>query len=72
MHGVLLGCYAVRVLSTKGVARRVCRFLLDDGGQGLVEYALIIATVALVAIAAFNLLGHRANNSLDHAASNLS
>jgi Flp pilus assembly pilin Flp len=59
------------MVSAKGVVARVVRLLLDDGGQGLVEYALILATVSLVAIAALNLFGHKANNTLLNAASNL-
>lgn len=34
-------------------------FFKDESGQGLVEYALIIALVALAAIAAITLLGGR-------------
>lgn len=33
------------------------RFLRDERGQGLTEYALIIALVAIVAVAALTLLG---------------
>jgi Flp pilus assembly pilin Flp len=52
-------------------ARRFFMFLTDDRGQGLVEYALIIATVSIVAIAALNLLGKKANNTLNNAAAEL-
>ena len=48
------------------------RLLLDDAGQGLVEYALIIALVSIVAIAALRLLGHKASNTLAYAAALLS
>jgi pilus assembly protein Flp/PilA len=48
------------------------RFLKDDTGQGLVEYALIIALVSIVAIAALQLLGGKASNTLTNAASQLS
>jgi len=47
-------------------------FIYDDSGQGLVEYALIVALVSLVAIAALQLLGQKANNSLSNAATDLS
>lgn len=50
----------------------VTRFLLDDSGQGLVEYALIIALVSIVAIAALRLLGRKAVNTLTNAATQLS
>ncbi len=45
--------------------------LRDDAGQGLVEYALIIALVSIVAIAALRLLGGKASNALSNAAGNL-
>jgi pilus assembly protein Flp/PilA len=47
-------------------------FLRDEQGQGLVEYALIVALVALVAIAALKSLGKKANDTLSNAASSLS
>ena len=46
--------------------------LIDDEGQGLVEYALIIALVSIVAIAALQFLGHKASNTLSNAATQLS
>jgi len=52
-------------------AARFIAFLRDDEAQGLVEYALVIATVSIVAIAALNILGKKANNSLNNAASEL-
>ncbi len=46
--------------------------LINEDGQGLVEYALIIALVSIVAIAALRTLGNKASNSLTNAANNLS
>ncbi len=46
--------------------------LKNDDGQGLVEYALIIALVSIVAIAALNFLGKKASNTLNAAANTLS
>jgi Flp pilus assembly pilin Flp len=72
IHAAPLEVYAVIMVSTASVLRRVRSFLFDERGQGLVEYALVIATVSLVTIAALNLLGHKANNTLRNAASSLS
>ncbi len=47
-------------------------FLRSDSGQGLVEYALIIALVSIVAIAALSILGKKASNTLSNAAGKLS
>jgi len=41
--------------------------LKDDAGQGLVEYAIIIALVSVVAIAALRILGRKADNALSSA-----
>lgn len=46
-------------------------FLADDAGQGLVEYALIIGLVSVVAIATLSFLGQKTNNSLNNAANTL-
>jgi pilus assembly protein Flp/PilA len=47
------------------------RLVRDERGQGLVEYALIIALVSIVAIAALKFLGSKASNSLNNAANAL-
>ena len=50
----------------------VIRSLLgDDRGQGLVEYALIIALVSVVALVSLSFLGTKANNTLSNAANTL-
>jgi Flp pilus assembly pilin Flp len=46
--------------------------LRDDRGQGLVEYSLVVALVAIVAIAALQYLGQSASNTLSNSASYLS
>jgi pilus assembly protein Flp/PilA len=51
---------------------RLAAFLRNDEGQGLVEYALVIALVSIVAIVALRLLGKKANNTLNNAAGFLS
>lgn len=52
--------------------RSLLALLKDDRGQGLVEYALIVALVAMVALAALRVLGDKAKNSLNNAAGSLS
>jgi Flp pilus assembly pilin Flp len=50
-----------------------CQFfamLFDEHGQGLVEYALVIALVALVAVASLRYFGTRTNNQLYGSISN--
>jgi Flp pilus assembly pilin Flp len=46
-------------------------FLRDDRGQGLVEYALILALISLVAIAALGFFGQRDKNSLSNSGNQL-
>ena len=50
----------------------VRKMLRDDRGQGLVEYALIIALVALACIAAFRTMEQKTENSLTNSANQLS
>jgi pilus assembly protein Flp/PilA len=54
------------------VLKNFTAMLLNDEGQGLVEYALIIALVSILAIAALQVLGKKASNTLSNAASYLS
>jgi len=37
----------------------------EESGQGLVEYALILALIAVIVIAALSLLGNNVNNKFD-------
>jgi pilus assembly protein Flp/PilA len=46
--------------------------LRDESGQGLVEYALIIALISLAAIAIMSTLGKKVSNSLSSAVASLS
>jgi pilus assembly protein Flp/PilA len=54
------------------VLKNFTKMLRNDDGQGLVEYALIVALVSIVAVAALQLLGKKANNTLNNAAAQLS
>jgi pilus assembly protein Flp/PilA len=42
-----------------------------DDGQGLTEYALVLALIAIVAVAALHLLGGKINDSLSTVASSI-
>lgn len=46
-------------------------FFKDESGQGMVEYGLILALVAIAAIAALKLLGPRISALFNKAASEL-
>ena len=47
------------------------KFLRDEEGQGMIEYALIIALIAVVAIVALRTLGNSVSNKLDNVSTNL-
>ena len=49
----------------------VLRFLRDEDGASLVEYALLIALIAVVCVAAVTLLGTNVNGKLNSAATSL-
>ncbi len=40
------------------------RMMRDTRAQGLLEYALIIGLVSIVAVAALSAIGHKTNNTL--------
>jgi Flp pilus assembly pilin Flp len=62
----------IRTDESKMDRRSVFLLLIeDDSAQGLVEYALIIALVAMVSIAAMRILGKKINNVLTNAAKGL-
>ena len=47
------------------------RFIQEERGQGLAEYALILALVAVVAIAALTFLGGSVSNALNNVANGI-
>ena len=49
---------------TTWFATQVHRFFRDDEGQGLAEYALILALIAIVAIVALIFLGGQISDKL--------
>jgi len=52
--------------------KSVLAVFADEEGASLVEYALIVALVAVVAIGALKLLGTNANSALSSAANSIS
>jgi pilus assembly protein Flp/PilA len=50
----------------------VAALIVDDSAQGLVEYALILLLVALVAISTLTFFGNKASNSLRTSGNKLS
>jgi pilus assembly protein Flp/PilA len=53
------------------IADAVRRLTRDDEGQGLTEYALILALIAIIAIAALTLLGTSVSNVLSTVANSI-
>jgi len=51
--------------------RRLWRRLKEKSGQSLVEYALILALVAIVVITALTALGGKASNTMGNVANAL-
>ena len=51
---------------------RVRSIAKDRRGQGLVEYALVIALIALVAVIALNFFGTKASNMMTNTANTIS
>ena len=47
------------------------RFVREDEGQGIVEYALILGLIAIVAIAALGLAGNKIKNGLTFVSDNI-
>jgi pilus assembly protein Flp/PilA len=50
----------------------IARLMDEDEGQGLTEYALILALIAIVAIAALTLLGGKVTSALSTVGNSLS
>lgn len=51
--------------------KTLIRMFKDEAGASLVEYALLVALIAVVALAAVKLLGTNASTALNSAASEL-
>lgn len=55
----------------QGLLSIASAILVDESGQGLVEYALILFLVSLVAITGLTLFGGKTNNSLNTSANRM-
>lgn len=55
----------------KSLMKKVREFARNEEGQGLVEYALIIALVAIIVIVALSFLGGTVGNTYNYVAGNL-
>jgi pilus assembly protein Flp/PilA len=53
------------------IQNAAARAIRSDEGQGLTEYALILALIAVVAIAALTLLGHKVTSALSTVSNSL-
>jgi pilus assembly protein Flp/PilA len=62
-YGVRLGSDALRIIEENRIMKQLLKNLLnDESGQDLIEYALIAALIALVAITGLNGLASRINS----------
>jgi pilus assembly protein Flp/PilA len=48
--------------------KKIIDFIKDEEGASLIEYALLVALIAVAAIAAMQLLGERASSTLQNVA----
>jgi Flp pilus assembly pilin Flp len=55
-------------VQVKSFMKRMCTFVRDDSGQDLLEYALLCALIALVAVAAVQTSGQSVNSLFTTAA----
>ena len=58
-------------MRTRPGGRVTANFFRDDGGQGLVEYALIIAVIAIAVIVAMIFLRDQISNIFSNIGNNL-
>ena len=65
------GCLPPRRAWKKGGPKTVLNFFRDDEGQGLVEYALIIAVIAIAVIVAMIFLRGQLQNIFSNIGNNL-
>ena len=51
--------------------KKLLKFLKDEEGATMVEYALMLALIAIICIAAVTTLGGKASQTFDNAATSL-
>ena len=52
-------------LSTEEVEKMIKRFVMEEEGQTLVEYGLLVSLIALVVIAVLTVLGNKIKNTFN-------
>ena len=62
-RGIPANSYVAEVNESMNSVRML---FLNDHGQGLVEYALIIGLVSIVAVAVLSVIGQKTNNELNN------
>jgi pilus assembly protein Flp/PilA len=58
-----------KLIFQKGITAML--FALKEKGQGLVEYAIILALIAIVVIAVMGILGRKVNNTFNSISNSL-
>jgi len=53
-------------MTVRSVLTRILAILRDEEGQGLAEYALILALIAMIAIIALIFMGSQVSDQLSH------
>jgi pilus assembly protein Flp/PilA len=50
----------------KDVTRNIARFVREDSGATMVEYAIMIALIAAICIAVIKVIGNKSNNAFEN------
>ena len=64
------GC--TKVILNRRIKTMIKRFVIEEEGQTLVEYGLLVSLIALVVIAVLTVMGKRISNTFNAASNNLS
>jgi Flp pilus assembly pilin Flp len=58
-------------MSMKDTTQTIRRIFLDEAGQDIAEYAVMLAVILLIVIGTVKLIGTNANSTFSNVASNL-